>query len=91
MRSLPGVRRGGVTPGRCGAVPMQQGDDLGEPAPPPIPASRGTRIASVAMSLIAGVITLGLTDGHLAWPWVLLICISILAAAILTNRILRRP
>lgn len=70
---------------------MQQGDDLGEPAPPPTPASRGTMIAVGAMSLITGVITLGLTDGYLPWPWVLLISIAILTTAILTNRILRRP
>lgn len=72
-------------------MPMQQGGDLGEPAPPPTPVSRGTRILVLAMSLVTGVITFGLTDGHMSWPWVVVVCGGIVAAAVLINRTLRRP
>lgn len=70
---------------------MQQGGDLGEPAPPPTPTSRGTRIALCAMSVISGVLILGPTDGHLTWPWTLAICAAVVATAVLINHLLARP
>jgi hypothetical protein len=72
-------------------MPMQHGEDWGEPAPPPEPTSRETWIFIVAVSLVTAVITFGLTDRHMSWPWVLVVCVAIAAAAVLISRHLRRP
>jgi hypothetical protein len=67
------------------------GRRLGRASAATPPTSRGEWIFILAASLITAVITFGLADRHMSWPWVLVLCVSIAAAALLIGRTLRRP